>query len=96
MTLANGLKLTVDDDPTQPGDLAGTNVFRYDVTGTLVAGQRADLLVCTEDVIADPARLASGALLEVIKDGEAYRNGLPELPQRRYETDLRERLWAKR
>lgn len=65
-------------------------------TGTLVAGQRADLLVCSEDVIANPAKLASGALIEVIKDGEAYRNGLPALPQRRYETDLRDRLWAKR
>jgi imidazolonepropionase-like amidohydrolase len=65
-------------------------------TGTLVAGQRADLLVCTEDVIADPAKLASGAILEVIKDDEGYRGGLPGVPQRRYETDLRERLRATR
>jgi hypothetical protein len=33
--------------------------------------------VAREDVIADPALLGRGALLEVLKDGEAYRGGLP-------------------
>jgi imidazolonepropionase-like amidohydrolase len=74
--------------------LAAEHIHQPD-TGSLVAGKRADLLVCSEDVIAKPAKLASGAILEVVKDGEAYRGGLPELPQRRFETKLWERL-AKR
>ena len=61
-------------------------------TGSLVKGNRADLLICTEDVIRAPAKLVDGALLEVIKDGEGYRGGLPAMPQRRYDTNLRERL----
>ena len=59
-----------------------------DDAGTLKPGQRADLLVCSEDVIADPSALDRGALLEVVKDGIGYRNGLPELPQRDYRGSL--------
>ncbi|MFT7464611.1 MAG: imidazolonepropionase-like amidohydrolase [Pseudohongiellaceae bacterium] len=55
-----------------------------DDTGTVKEGQRADLLICSEDVVSDPAALDRGALLEVVKDGEGYRNGLPGLPQRNY------------
>jgi imidazolonepropionase-like amidohydrolase len=59
-----------------------------DDTGTLRPGQRADLLVCSENVIDDPSALDRGALLEVVKDGVGYRDGLPELPQRTYREDL--------
>ncbi len=53
-------------------------------TGTLMEGKRADLLVCCEDVVEDPSRLDYGALVEVLKDGWAYRNGLPGIPQRTF------------
>jgi imidazolonepropionase-like amidohydrolase len=48
-----------------------------DDAGALLPGRRADLLVAREDVLADPARLGAGALVEVFKDGAAYRGGLP-------------------
>ena len=51
-------------------------------TGTLAPGQRADLLVWRGDVVAKPALLDQGTLVEVVKDGVAYRDGLPALPQR--------------
>jgi hypothetical protein len=38
ITLHDGTALTVDDDPTQPDDFAGTNVFRYSFTGSLTLG----------------------------------------------------------
>ena len=50
--------------------------------GALVAGRRADLLVAKGDVIAKPEALDKGGLVEVMKDGIAYRGGLPALPQR--------------
>lgn len=53
-------------------------------TGTLVEGKRADILVCREDVVEDPSRFENGALVEVLKDGWAYRNGLPGLRQRTF------------
>jgi imidazolonepropionase-like amidohydrolase len=60
--------------------------------GTLVAGQRADLLVCKEDVTADPAAFERGAILEVIKDGTGYRGGLDGVPQRTWSGRARETL----
>ena len=53
-------------------------------TGTLVAGQRMDLLLSRGDVVQDPSLLDSGALVEVLKDGVAWRGGLPDLPARTY------------
>jgi imidazolonepropionase-like amidohydrolase len=53
-------------------------------TGTLVEGKRADLLVCREDVVEDPLRFDHGALLEVLKDGWGFRNGLPGIRQRTF------------
>lgn len=50
-------------------------------TGTLVPGQRADLLVCSRDVLSRPELLGSGALLEVLQDGLGHR-GLGGVPQR--------------
>lgn len=54
-----------------------------DDTGTLVAGRRADLLICEQDVLADPMAFDRGALREVIKDGQGHR-GLPGVPQRNW------------
>ncbi len=53
-------------------------------TGTLTEGQRADLLVCQGDVVNDPSLLDTGGLVEVLKDGNGYRNGLPAIPQQTY------------
>jgi len=53
-------------------------------TGTVIEGRRADLLVCEGDVVQDPSRLDNGALVEVVKDGWGYRNGLPAIPQQTY------------
>ena len=72
--------------------LAATEIGADD-TGTLVPGQRADLLICTEDVLEDPGRLDAGALLEVVKDGVAYRGGLAAFPQRTF-ADTAAELWS--
>ncbi len=53
-------------------------------TGMVVEGRRADLLICQEDVLENPACLDNGALLEVLKDGLGYRNGLEAFPQQSY------------
>ncbi|GJL61279.1 MAG: aryldialkylphosphatase [Nitrospirales bacterium] len=53
-------------------------------TGTLVEGKRADILVCREDVVEDPLRFENGALVEVLKDGWGYRNGLPDMRQQTF------------
>ncbi|MHC4845532.1 MAG: amidohydrolase family protein [Planctomycetota bacterium] len=59
-----------------------------DDTGTLRAGQRADLLVCTEDVIDDPNLFDEGALLEVIQDGRGHRGGIEGVPQRAFRSTV--------
>lgn len=71
--------------------LAAMHIGQED-TGTLQPGQRADLLICTGDVLADPAALGRGALLEVVKDGVGHRDGVPGLPQRTWSTGLRDAL----
>jgi len=53
-------------------------------TGTVIEGRRADLLVCEGDVVQDPSGLDNGVLVEVVKDGWGYRNGLPAIPQQTY------------
>jgi imidazolonepropionase-like amidohydrolase len=60
--------------------LAADQIGQTD-TGTLAEGKRADLLVCREDVLEDPSHFDHGALVEVLKDGRGYRNGLPGIPQ---------------
>jgi imidazolonepropionase-like amidohydrolase len=62
----------------------------FDDTGCLREGARADLLICQDDPIEDPRLLDVGALVEVVKDGVAYRGGLEGLPQRRYRDGARE------
>jgi imidazolonepropionase-like amidohydrolase len=61
-------------------------------TGTLVEGKRADLLVCGENVVDDPSRFEEGALLEVLKDGWGYRNGLPGIRQRTFKHSVDQAL----
>jgi imidazolonepropionase-like amidohydrolase len=63
-------------------------------TGTVREGRRADLLICQGDVIEDPARLDDGALVEVLKDGWAYRNGLESIPQQTYGKAMNQALHA--
>ncbi len=73
--------------------LAAAEIGQAD-SGTLVAGQRADLLLCRDDVIEHPERLhpAQGdALAEVIKDGEGHR-GHAGIPQRTYRSTARDVL----
>lgn len=60
--------------------------------GVLAPGRRADFLVCRDDVIADPARLDRGALLEVVKDGVGHRGAIEALPQREYAASVRAAL----
>ena len=63
-------------------------------TGTVREGRRADLLICQGDVIEDPARLDAGALVDVLKDGWGYRNGLEAIPQQTYEKAMNQALQA--
>lgn len=65
--------------------LAATEIGQTD-TGEIKPGKRADLLVCKSDVIENPETMASGALVEVLKDGVGYRNGLPQITQRSFPT----------
>jgi imidazolonepropionase-like amidohydrolase len=71
--------------------LAAQEIGQTD-TGVLEVGRRADLLITTADVVADPAAFARGALLEVVKDGIAYRGGVAALPQRSYRSATVERM----
>jgi len=63
--------------------LAAEEIGQSD-SGVLEPGRRADLLICTADVIEDPRRFADGGLLEVVKDGVGHRDGVAALPQRHY------------
>jgi hypothetical protein len=38
VTLDDGTQCSVADDPSQPGELAGTNIYRYELTGDLMVG----------------------------------------------------------
>ena len=61
-------------------------------TGTVAEGRRADLLICQGDVVEDPSLLDNGALVEVMKDGCGYRNGLPAISQQTYRNAMDEAL----
>ena len=63
--------------------LAADEIGQTDA-GTIAPGQRADLLLCSDDVIDDPRLFEQGALVEVMKDGVAYRGGIAALPQRTF------------
>ena len=58
----------------------------------LAPGRRADLLLCRDDVLEDPEKLAEGAIVEVIKDGVGHRGAFAELPQRSFESTVQTAL----
>ncbi|MFT7676670.1 MAG: imidazolonepropionase-like amidohydrolase [Planctomycetota bacterium] len=58
-------------------------------TGTLVKGQRADFLICDQDVLSDPGAFERGALLEVVQAGRGHRGGVAAIPQRRFDDTVR-------
>jgi imidazolonepropionase-like amidohydrolase len=60
--------------------LAAEEIGQSDA-GTLVEGQRADVLLCKGDVLEKPQLLEQGAIVEVLKDGFGHR-GLAGVPQR--------------
>lgn len=62
-----------------------------DDTGSFEAGKRADLLIAEGDILENPALLDSGALVEVVQDGNGHR-GLSGFPQREFTTTVREGL----
>ncbi|HEY4183655.1 MAG TPA: amidohydrolase family protein [Polyangia bacterium] len=61
-------------------------------TGAIEPGFRADLLICRDDVIANPRLFGRDTLVEVIKEGVGHRGGLSALPQRRFADNARA-LW---
>ncbi len=71
--------------------LAGEEIGQAD-TGCLKKEYRADLLVCKNDVITDPSKFQNDAILEVMKDGVAYRAGIPEIPQTNYRLQVHKLL----
>jgi imidazolonepropionase-like amidohydrolase len=73
--------------------LAAQEIGQTDA-GTLLAGQRADLLLCRGDVIGQPELLDDGALLEVVKDGLGHRAGVPGVPQRDFKSTVAAALGA--
>ena len=52
--------------------------------GTVEAGQLADFVFLKGDVFAKPELLEQGAIVEVVKEGVAYRGAIPGLPQCRF------------
>ena len=67
--------------------LAASEIGQDD-TGVLQPGRRADLLICKGDVLENPALLGKGGLIEVVKDGEAYRGAISAIPQRSFATTV--------
>ena len=51
-------------------------------------GKRADLLVCRSDVIENPELMQAG-FVEVVKDGVGYRGGIGALPQRAFDSTVK-------
>ena len=64
-----------------------------DDTGSIEPGKRADLLVAEGDVLERPELLGDGGLIEVVKDGVAYRGALSEFEQRTYGNSVHAALW---
>ncbi len=65
-----------------------------DEVGVLGAGYVADFLVCRGNVIEQPALFEKGVLLDVVKEGVAYRGALEGFPSRNLETCMQEALRA--
>ncbi|MDC0255946.1 amidohydrolase family protein [Bacteriovoracales bacterium] len=70
----------------------GAKEIGQEDTGTIEEGQRADILISNQDVIFSPDLFEKEALLEVIKDGEGYRNYFKEIPQRTFSSGLQQIL----
>ena len=68
--------------------LAAKEIGQHD-TGTIAPGQRADLLVCRDDVVSDPSRWTASTIVEVFKDGDAYRGAFAGVPVRRFSDTVR-------
>ncbi len=66
-----------------------------DETGVLAAGRRADLVLWDGDVLGDPALMDGGAIVEVVKDGEGYREGVAGIPQRTFRSGVAAALEGK-
>ncbi len=60
--------------------------------GKITKGSPADLLVAKADVVDNPQAFDEGVLVEVLKDGIAYRGGLSSLPRRTFEGSVSETL----
>ena len=71
--------------------LAAERIGQHDA-GVLTPGKRADLLLCSSDVVDSPALFEQGVLVEVIKDGVGYRGAIPEIPQRTFHSTVRDSL----
>lgn len=69
--------------------LAAAEINQTD-TGEIKAEKRADLLICKGDVIEKPELLGKGGLVEVMKDGVAYKGNIPQLPQRNFASTVEE------
>ncbi len=71
--------------------LAAEEIGQHDA-GTIEPGRRADLLFCDRDVLADPTSMDDGAIVEVVKDGEAYRGTVAGFPTRSFRSTVSEAL----
>lgn len=71
--------------------LAAAGIEQED-TGTLVPGQRADLLLARGDVVEKPGLFDEGALVEVVKDGVGHRGAVAGIPQRTFSDTVRDVL----
>lgn len=58
---------------------AAAKSLRDDTIGTFAPGTMADLLVFNSDVLKDPMGFTKDTLVEVIKDGEAYKGKWPQV-----------------
>lgn len=74
---------------------AAAREIGQDDTGVLAEGRRADLLICEGDVLTDATLMDRGAIIEVMKDGEAYRGGIAGLPQRSFRGGIADALREK-
>jgi imidazolonepropionase-like amidohydrolase len=68
--------------------LAAREIGQEDA-GTIEAGQRADLLVCRDDVVTSPSAWNRSTIVEVFKDGDAHRGAFSGVPVRRFSDTVR-------
>jgi len=61
-------------------------------TGMIKSGLKADLLLLKHDVIDQPKLFAADSIVEVFKDGQAYRGGLPGIKPITFASQVRNQL----